>query len=253
MKKIFFALIVLFHIGAAQQAAGDAANIEPRYVIDIPTAGILKRGAVSLDANFFQDGGLMFGLTAGALEKLTFGISYGGTGIIGKNSAVMQKLPGVMIKYRIVDESTVMPAIALGFDSQGKETYLDSLERFTIKSRGIFIAGSKNYSILGFLSFHGGVNWSMEKADGDKDMDVFVGMEKSIGSDISFLAEYDFAFNDNNNRALGTGNGYLNAGIRWAIAPGLTLGFDFKNIVKNSMNAVTFANRTIKVEYYTTL
>lgn len=247
--------MLLVTIGSlySQQTAGDAATIEPRYLIDIPTAGILKRGTVALDANFFQDGGLMFGLYAGALEKLTFGISYGGAGIVGKNPAVMQKLPGVMIKYRIVDESTAMPAIAFGFDSQGKETYIDSLERFTIKSRGIFVAGSKNYSILGFLSFHGGVNWSMEKADGDKDMDAFVGVEKSIGSDISFLAEYDFAFNDNNNRALGTGNGYLNAGIRWALAPGLTLGFDFKNIVKNSQNAVTFANRTIKVEYYTTL
>lgn len=254
MKKIvsvFFCL--LLSAGAvAQNSAGDAANIEPRYIIDTPTAGLLKRGAFSFESNFFQDGGVMFGLYAGALDRLTFGVSYGGVGIIGKNKVNGQKLPGVMVKYRLFDETEAMPAIAFGFDSQGKETYIDSLERFTIKSRGIFIAASKNYAFLGFLSFHGGVNWSMEKKDGDKDMDTFVGIEKSIGQELSFLAEYDFAFNDNNGNAFGKGNGYLNAGIRWSLASGLTLGFDLKNIVKNQNN-VTFANRTLKVEYVRTL
>lgn len=251
MKNIFFLTVVCSLALFAQNTAGDASNIEPRYIIDTPTAGLLKRGAFSFESNFFQDGGVMFGMFAGALDKLTFGVSYGGVGIIGKNSARMQKLPGVMIKYRLFEETEAMPAIAFGFDSQGKETYIDNLERFTIKSRGIFIAGSKNYSMLGFLSFHGGVNWSMEKKDGDKDMDVFTGIEKSIGSELSFLAEYDFAFNDNSPGSLGRKNGYLNAGIRWAIASGLTLGFDLKNIVKNQNN-VDFANRTLKVEYIRT-
>lgn len=236
----------------AQNTAGDAANIEPRYLIDTPTAGLLKRGAFSLESNFFQDGGLMFGLYAGALDRLTFGISYGGTGVIGKSTVTMQKLPGVMVKYRLFDETQSMPAIAFGFDSQGKETYLDSLERFTIKSRGIFIAASKNYSMLGYLSFHGGVNWSMEKKDGDKDMDVFMGVEKSVGQELSLLAEYDLGFNDSHARAIGKGKGYLNTGLRWSLANGLTLGFDLKNIVKNQQN-VTFANRTLKVEYVRTL
>jgi len=249
-----FVLLILFASFLpvfAQNTAGDAANIEPRYIIDTPTAGLLKRGAFSFESNFFQDGGVMFGLYAGALDRLTFGVSYGGVGIIGKGKVNMQKLPGVMVKYRLFDETEAMPAIAFGFDSQGKETYIDSLERFTIKSRGIFIAASKNYSFLGFLSFHGGVNWSMEKKDGDKDMDVFVGVEKSIGQELSLLAEYDFAFNDNHGNAYGRGNGYLNAGLRWSLASGLTLGFDLKNIVKNQNN-VTFANRTLKVEYVRT-
>ncbi len=254
MKKAAASLLLtLIFIASlfAQNTAGDASNIEPRYIIDTPTAGVLKRGAFSFESNFFQDGGVMFGIYAGALDKLTFGVSYGGVGIIGKNSANMQKLPGVMVKYRLIEETESMPAIAFGFDSQGKETYIDNLERFTIKSRGIFVAGSKNYSMLGFLSFHGGVNWSMEKKDGDKDMDVFTGIEKSIGSELSFLAEYDFAFNDNGPGSLGRKNGYLNAGLRWSLASGLTLGFDLKNIAKNQNN-VTFANRTLKVEYIRT-
>ncbi len=251
VKSILASILLCAAFVSAQNSAGDAANIEPRYIIDTPTAGLLKRGAFSLESNFFQDGGLMFGLYAGALDRLTFGISYGGVGVIGKGAVTMQKLPGVMIKYRLFDESQAMPAIAFGFDSQGKETYIDSLERFTIKSRGIFITASKNYSMLGFLSFHGGVNWSMEKKDGDKDMNAFFGIEKSIGQELSLLAEYDFGFNDSHARAIGEGKGYLNAGLRWALANGLTLGFDLKNIVKNQKN-VTFANRTLKVEYVRT-
>ncbi|MHB1049129.1 MAG: hypothetical protein ACYC09_03535 [Bacteroidota bacterium] len=254
MKTIAIVImsIMITLCAVAQNSAGDAATIEPRYLVDAPTAGVLKRGAFSFESNFFQDGGVMTGLYAGALDHLTFGISYGGVGVIGKNKVNGQKLPGVLLKYRIIDESEAMPAIAFGFDSQGKETYIDSLERFTIKSRGIFIAASKNYSLLGFLSFHGGVNWSMEKKDGDKDMNVFLGVEKSIGSEISILAEYDFAFNDNHGLAYGKGNGYLNAGIRWSLAGGLTLGFDLKNVVKNQNN-VSFANRTLKVDYVMTL
>ncbi len=252
VKRSIVLLLTVAAFASAQNSAGDAANIEPRFIIDTPTAGLLKRGAFSLESNFFQDGGLMFGLYAGALDRLTFGISYGGVGVIGKTAVTMQKLPGVMVKYRLFDESEAMPAIAFGFDSQGKETYLDSLERFTIKSRGIFIAASKNYAFLGYLSFHGGVNWSMEKKDGDKDMDVFVAVEKSLGQELSLLAEYDFAFNDSHGRAIGQGKGYLNAGIRWSLANGLTLGFDLKNVVKNQQN-VTFANRTLKVEYVRTL
>jgi hypothetical protein len=248
MKKLILLMLVVFSSGIAQQSAGDASNVEPRYLIDIPTAGILKRGSVAFDGNFFQDGGVMFGIYVGALEKLTIGVSYGGVGVIGKSPASMQPLPGVMVKYRIIDESSALPAIAFGFDSQGKETYIDSLERFTIKSRGIFIAGSKNYSLLGYLSFHGGVNWSMERKDDDKDMDAYLGIEKSIGSEISLLTEYDFAFNDNSPNSIGQGKGYLNAGIRWSLSAGLTLGFDLKNIVQNQ-DKVSFANRTIKVEY----
>ncbi len=253
MKKLLFTcsfLIVHFSL-VAQNTAGDAANIEPRYVIDTPTAGLLKRGAFAMDVEFFQNGGMTIGLSAGALDRLSFGIAYGGTGIIGHDNVTLQKLPGVNIKFRLVDELAAMPAIALGFDSQGKETYIDSTERFTIKSRGFFAAASKNYTLLGNLSLHGGVNYSLENKDGDKDLDFFVGAEKSLGSDISFLFEYDFGFNDDIG-VVGKGKGYMNAGMRWSWGNGFTLGLDLKNLVKNQ-DQVTIGNRTIKVEYVRTL
>lgn len=253
MKNLLFTCLVLIvHCQlVAQNTAGDAANIEPRYIIDTPTAGLLKRGAFAMDVDFFQNGGMTIGLSAGALDRLSFGISYGGSGIIGHGDIATQKLPGINVKFRMFDETVAMPAIALGFDSQGKETYIDSTERFTIKSRGFFAAASKNYEMMGNLSLHGGVNYSLETKDGDKDLDFFAGMEKSLGTDISLLLEYDFGLNDNVG-VVGKGKGYLNAGMRWSWGNGFTLGVDLKNLVKNQ-DQVTVGNRTIKVEYVRTL
>ncbi len=253
MKNLLFTCLVLIVHSqlVAQNTAGDAANIEPRYIIDTPTAGLLKRGAFAMDVDFFQNGGMTIGLSAGALDRLSFGISYGGSGIIGHGNITTQRLPGINVKFRMFDETVAMPAIALGFDSQGKETYIDSTERFTIKSRGFFAAASKNYEMMGNFSVHGGVNYSLETKDGDKDLDFFAGMEKSLGTDISLLVEYDFGLNDNAG-AVGKGKGYLNAGMRWSWGNGFTLGVDLKNLVKNQ-DQVTVGNRTIKVEYVRTL
>jgi hypothetical protein len=234
----------------AQSYAGESAVIEPTMLIDKPTAGLLKRGSYSVTSNFYQNGGVLVGIAVGIFEPFSFGISYGGTDIIGQNKIDMNPLPGVQAKLRIFNESTTTPAIAVGFDSQGKEPYLaaDSLKRYTIKSPGVYVVASKNYSVMGNLSLHGGVNRSLEQADGDADLNVFVGAEKSLGKDISIMMEYDFANNDNTGHALGKGNGYLNFGFRWSWGKGLTVGFNLKNITKNQDN-VNVGNRTLQIDY----
>lgn len=240
--------VALSNISHAQGSAGSEGNIEPRFLVDIPTAGLLDRGSFAFDVNFFQAGGVVLGLSAGVLDRLNFGISYGGTNIIGSEPPLWNKLPGVNIKFRLFDESEVVPAIAIGFDSQGKETYIDSLERYTIKSPGFFAVGSKNYAILGFLSIHGGINYSLERKDGDKDINAFIGAEKTIGEDISIMLEHDFGFNDSHREALGRGRGYLNFGVRWSLGSGFTFGFDLKDIIKNQRH-ITIGKRTMRLEY----
>ncbi len=253
-RKISAAVVLMVLMSTsgalAQSYAGDRATIEPMVLIDKPTAGLLKRGAYEVASNFYQEGGVLVGLSVGVFDQFTFGISYGGTDIIGPDKLKMNPLPGVFAKLRIINESTLLPAFALGFDSQGKEPYLnaDTLKRYTIKSPGVFLAASKNYAILGNLSIHGGLNLSMERTDGDKDMDMYVGVEKSIGPDISVTAEYDTGLNDNNGHALGKGNGYLNFGFRWSWGKGVTVGFNLKNVTKNQDN-INIGNRTLQIDY----
>jgi hypothetical protein len=246
--SVFCGIVLSTPVIFAQSYAGDAATIEPTMIVDKPTAGILKRGAYAVRTNFFEQGGVLVGLSVGVFENFSFGISYGGTDIIGANKIKMNPLPGVNVKLRLLDEGVTMPALAIGFDSQGKESYIDSTNRYTIKSPGFYAAGSKNYAFLGNLSVHGGANLSLERGDGDKDLNFYVGAEKSIGQNISILAEYDFANNDNNSRALGKGKGYLNFAFRWSWGKGLIVGFDLKNVIKNQNN-VEIGNRALQIDY----
>lgn len=244
------AILCSFEGLLAQSYAGEGAKIEPTMLIDKPTAGMLKRAHYAISSNYFQRGGVLVGVSVGLFDQFSFGISYGGTEIIGPNKIQMNPQPGINAKLRLFDETLMMPAFALGFDSQGKEPFLeaDSLNRYTIKSPGVYVAASKNYAFMGNLSVHGGLNLSLEKDDGDNDMNAYLGVEKTLGPDISLLAEYDFAFNDNHLRALGEGRGYLNLGLRWSWGKGLIIGFDLKNVSKNQKN-VSVGNRTLHIDY----
>ncbi|MEX0602430.1 MAG: hypothetical protein WD295_03755 [Bacteroidota bacterium] len=233
---------------AAQGYAGDHATLEPIMLIDKPTAGMLKKGGYYLGANFYQRGGLLTSIAVGLFDRFSFGISYGGTDIIGPNTIAMNPLPGVMAKLRIIEEGTTMPAVALGFDSQGKEPRVESLDRYTIKSPGFYAVASKNYALLGNFSIHGGINYSLERGDGDEDVNIFVGAEKSMGDILSVIAEYDFAVNDNHYRAIGRGRGYFNLGFRLSAGEGLVIGFDLKNVTQNQQH-VKIANRVLQIDF----
>ncbi|MFQ6618455.1 MAG: hypothetical protein ACE5QV_07185, partial [Fidelibacterota bacterium] len=157
--------------------------------------------------------------------------------------------PGVHVRYRLFEESVKYPAVSLGYSSQGFRSYLNELKRYQYKSSGFFIAVSKNYELLGNLGFHGGMNRSMEDGDGDSDINLFIGLDKSINPEITLLCEYDFALNDNSDNSLGSGKGYLNAGLRWTFVRRLQIEFDFVNILGNRKETPV-SSREIKIVYY---
>ena len=248
LLRLVAAALFIIQSSHAQGSAGADGTIEPRYLIDLPTAGMLPHRNVALDLDFYQDGGLLVSTSVGLFDRLLLGISYGGAGIVGNTSPVWNNVPGFSLKARIIEESVALPAIALGFESQGKETYIERLDRYTIKSLGFYAVASKNYQAMGYLSLHGGVNYSLERADGDSDPNFFVGAEKTLGPIISVLAEYNLGLNDSNKDALGRGRGYLNAGIRASLGSGFTIGFNLKDIVRNQQTT-SIGNRTLKCEF----
>lgn len=236
------------HTAAAQGAAGTDGTLEPRFLVDMPTAGMPDKNTMTMDVSFYQEGGVLVGIGVGILDRFCLGISYGGSRMIGSESPLMNPVPGVNLRVRILEEGMVLPALVIGFDSQGKDGYLKDLSRYQVKSPGLFAAASKNYRFLGFLSVHGGVNYSFERADGDRDINAFVGVEKTVGPIISVIGEYNFATNDNSAHALGKGYGYINMAFRLMLGNGLTVSVNLKDMVKNG-STVTVANRTIGLEY----
>ncbi|MBN2571513.1 MAG: hypothetical protein JXA68_05245 [Ignavibacteriales bacterium] len=232
----------------SQGSAGSKANYEFRSLIDMQSAGVLTKGNVGVSIYSMSNGVLITTLEAGIFDDFNIGLSYGGSNIIGTGKIELYKMPGALIKYRIINESFFFPAIAFGFNSQGKGNYIDSLNRYEIKSKGFYASFSKNFQMLGFFSIHGSVNYSLENED-DKNVNFSVGLEKTIGERISFIVEYDFALNDNSENSLGKDNGYLNLGLNWSIEQGITIGVNVRNLLKNNKNNLFRADRAIFAEY----
>ncbi len=252
MKKkiliLLFSLVVSYQI-FSQGTGGTNAKFEYRRLIDLSTAGFLEKGFVGVTLDIMPLGVVINRIEVGVVDGFSFGISYGGRNIIGSGDIDWYKLPGVNVRARIIDETQFLPAMAIGFDSQGKGAYSRELTRYQIKSSGFFVAASKNFELFGYLSIHGVINFSMERDDDDKDLNLGVGFEKTIGSRVSFIGEYDFAVNDNTGNSLGKGNGYLNFGLRWSVGDGLTLGLDLRDFLNNKRIDGNKADRGIFVEY----
>ena len=253
MKKHILLSVLLSIILAAnilaQGTAGEKAKYQYRFLIDMPTAGVLDKGLVSIGTEFLPSGVMIARLEVGVFDDISSGISYGGANIIGAGDPDWYKLPAIDIRFRLFQETLLIPSVNLGFNSQGKGLFYDSLGRYAIKSPGFFGAVSKNFALLGYLSLHGSVNYSLETRDGDNFINFSVGFEKTLGESFSLVGEYDFAFNDNQSEYFGKGNGYLNLGVRWALGEGFTFGFDLRDLLNNKQINPSTADRAIRIEY----
>ena len=248
-SSLLLILFVFTNLAVAQGTGGTNAKFEYRNLIDMPTAGVLSKGYAGVSVDVMPYGVVMTKIEVGVFEGFSFGISYGGTNIVGSGSIDWYKLPAINIRARILNETDALPALSLGFDSQGKGRFDKDLDRYEIKSPGFFAAVAKNFEFFGYLSLHGLVNFSLERADGDKDLNLGIGFEKTLGEKVSLVGEYDFAVNDNTGAAIGKGNGYMNIGIRWSAGDGFTLGIDLRDILQNNRIVGHSADRGIFAEY----
>ena len=102
------------------------------------------------------------------------------------------------------------------------------------------------YSAMGFLGFHGGINYSLERSDGNKNPDFFAGAEKTIGSFLSVIASYRAGLNDNGTPS--KGRGFLDAGISLSPGRGFTLGISVRDLLNNRIDG-TVGDRILLLEY----
>jgi hypothetical protein len=251
------AVLALYIAAGAQtqspQAAGAAAlSMQPRNIVDLPTAGLPMRAGFYVESDVYSDGGVLVSLGVGFARYFSFGISYGGLGVIGSGDPDMNPEPGVHLKARIIDESFALPAVAIGFDSQGRGAFLDGKDRYLVKSRGIFAVASKNWDILGPLSLHGGINYSLEKED-DNDPTLFIGAIKSFSGFLDITAEYDFALNDNEgDEDFIENRGFLNASVVWHVNENFSIGLEVRDIItedKVDVEDLREWNRGLSIEY----
>lgn len=232
------AALVALALGSAPRLAAapeappsGATGGELVRLIDSPTAGLVDKGRFAIDLRLFPQGGVVGQIQAGILRRLAIGLSFGGEGVIGNDAIDWYPRVEAAARYRVIEEGQSLPGVTLGYETQGFGPY--AAERYQIKSKGFFVAASKNYtSAFGQFGIHGGANWSREHAD-DGGVSGWLGVDKSLNEEIATVAEYDLALNDNDDNAIGSGRGYLNAGVHWSPVPGLGLGLLLKNILRN--------------------
>jgi hypothetical protein len=217
-------------------------------LMDVPIAKTSMMGSVETGLRMYTGGGMIASLSVGLTERFTLGVSYGGENIIGTGPVNMNPQPCVQVKYLLFQEQNLSPALAIGFDSQGYGGYDKGLKRYAYKSKGFYTVLSKNTSFLGGLGLHIGANLSLENEDGDKDPNFFMGCHKWLNPELVLLGEYDTAINDNNDNAIGSGKGYLNAGVRWSFAQRFFIEFSWKNILENREN-ISGSSREIRLIY----
>lgn len=215
-------------MASAQEAAAAGELVR---LVDSPTAGLVDKGRFAVDLRLFPEGGLVGQLQAGIMRRLTIGLSFGGEGVIGSDPIDWYPRVEAAARYRVLEENEALPALALGYETQGYGPR--TRDRYQVKSKGFFVAASKNYvSGLGQFGVHAGINWSRENVD-DDGPNGWVGIDKRINEELALVADYDLALNDNDDDSLGSGRGFLNAGAHWSPARGLSLGLLLKNVLKN--------------------
>lgn len=233
---------------------------ELNTLIDSPTAGILQKGEAEIYAKLYKNDGFILGTKVGLFPRFMFGVYYGAEKIVGNEDPEWHDRVEFNAKFRIIDEDSNFPAIALGYDSQGHGNYHKDAERYDIKSKGFYGVLSKNYLFLGNLGFHLGANYSLESKDNDDELNFFVGFDKSIGEVLVFICEYDLAWNDNDkwheqpfDEAIkGLGYGYLNACLDLHFTESLILKVSFYDLLENRPDTEG-CDRTITFMYYMSL
>jgi hypothetical protein len=227
----------------AQSSAGEQAVSESRLIVDMPTAGVLQRGRFAVDGYAFGNSGVMAEFTISPFTNLQVGISYSGSGFLGNGNIVFQGLPGFHARFRAVDETLTVPAITAGFSSQGRGEF--SGGRFLTHSPGIFITASKNFSFLGSLALHGGINYSFDPVLAERFPNAFVGIEKTIGSVVTIVIEYNPTLDDPRVRSRG---GLLNTALRVSTGRGFTFEVQMRDLFSNLPGAA-LPYRMARVEF----
>jgi len=228
-------------------------KIQPRKLIDCPTAGLLPRGSFDFDIRIYPGGGVINTIDIGLMNRFMLGLSFGGAKLISEEKPDWNPRIEFAAKIRFINESYLMPAFVLGYDGQGVGAYNDSLERYQYKSKGFYGVVSKNYLVFDIpVGFHFGTNYSLENEDEDKNITLFLGADIRFNESFGAVLEYDLGTNDDDSKALGEGKGYLNLGFQWIFSDQLSLELDLRNIFTNTedISQVGRELRIIFVEFF---
>jgi len=248
MKIVVGMCVVVVALLSPAFASGQP--IRPIQLVDSPTLWVLPRGSFIVDLRIQPAGSMLLGLDVELFDELFIGVSYGGDQIIGYGRPYFNPRVEFHLRYRALEEYGTNPSVCLGFNSQGYAGYYKDASRYRIKSKGFYAVVGKSFPFQGTFSVQGGVNYSLETDDDDREPSLFLGVSQTLGQQLMVLGEYDFALNDNRKDGrFGEGRGYLNFGVRWTYQERMFFELDFCNLAGNGEGEFAKVWRTVKIGY----
>ncbi len=212
--------------------------VEPKtslHIVDMPAAGLLEKMTYSIGGKLINNGGFVLDFTTSLFSFASFGISYGGDGVIGNEKMNMQRRPGFQIKGKLLSEDNTRPSIAIGFNSQGRGRYLHDKDRFEQLSAGFYLVCSKNTDwILGNAAAHVGINYSVEDVD-NRGINIYAGAEQGVFDIAKIVLEINPNLNDKNSEIWKNGKSFMiNMAVKFFPSDNIVIEFQLKDMIRNS-------------------
>jgi hypothetical protein len=208
-------------------------------MIDQPDFEFLRHGDYALELRFGPLGEIIGYGSIGIFDRISLGLSYGASNLIGAGNPEFYKLPGIQARLLAIEQEFMLPSVIVGFDNQGYGKYDSS--RYDIMSKGLYLLIGREFKYPG-LSIRPeiGMNYSFESGGR---IDIFTGVGFGIGSTI-IMVDYSPNLNDERDQ----NKGYLNTGVKFVFYEQLFFEFSLRDLLDNS-NKEQQLNRMIKIGY----
>ena len=216
-------------------AKGDLAAAPTNYeMVEAPTAYILMHGGYDCITRLYENGGLFLRANVGFQDFFMFGFSGNATNVIGQGTIQIQR-PRLALKFKILDQKSSPVALAVAWDDRGYGA--EAAGRFYPGlQKGFYGVVSHEFTQLGFLQVHGGVNAvSFDQFDSSRDLGFFTGASFAVAPPLAFNLELDKILSN---------SWQFNANVVFNVDNPLRVGLDFRDI--NNGNAFS---RIVRVQY----
>ncbi|MFH2202558.1 MAG: hypothetical protein ABIJ96_05555 [Elusimicrobiota bacterium] len=206
--------------GAPPEPAGRTHTgllLPDTLLIDVPTAGVADHSGFSSRTRFFSNGGVVEFLNFGVYPRVNLGVSANVDGLIGSRPPVRITRPELQFKIRAFDGDRIIPALAVGFDSQG---YLHNRgdKRYNQRQHGLYFIGSQEIGLPGLMAHAG-----MYVSDFDSnDLGGILAANYNVQDRVMPMIEWDNINNFLDSR--------LNIGMRFYLIPNFHFDFALRGI-----------------------
>lgn len=226
-------MVLALAVAGLREARSEVVELPFMEGVDIPTADVMDPATYLTDFRFYSDGGTLSRLMISPFKRIGLGVQFDVQNMIGGGEPSMVS-PDLWFKLRAFDGTDYIPAVALGYDSQGY-LYQKSTKEFLHEERGLYLVGSHEIFLPNF-DLNAGIN--VPDVDNDAKIYGFFGASWRIIPSFALVAEYDHIRNGPDNR--------FNMGGRFFVIPQFSVDLAARNIGRGSDRG---AERIIRLSY----